>query len=82
MDFKSFYFEIQDTQVDLLHQDASVHQPSDLSDLLGGSTCMDVDVDCRNQGLWSQTSEALASEASTGHTGYDLELHLPLNPTP
>ena len=36
---------IQDTQVDLLHQDASVRQPSALSDLLGGSTCMDVDVD-------------------------------------
>ncbi len=27
------------------HQDASVRQPSALSDLLGGSTCMDVDVD-------------------------------------
>ena len=36
---------IQDTQVDLLPQDASVRQPSALSDLLGGSTCMDVDVD-------------------------------------
>ena len=34
----------QDTQVDVL-QDASVHQPSALSDLLGGSTSMDVDVD-------------------------------------
>jgi hypothetical protein len=45
MEFKSFYSEIQDTQVDLLHQDASVRQPSALSDLLGGSTCMDVDVD-------------------------------------
>ena len=45
MEFKSFYIEIQDTQVDLLHQDASVHQPSALSDLLGDSTCMDVDVD-------------------------------------
>ena len=45
MEFKSFYSEIQDTQVDLLHQDGSVRQPSDLSDLLGGSTCMDVDVD-------------------------------------
>jgi len=33
---------------------------------------MDVDVACRNQGPGSQTSEALASEASTGHTGYDL----------
>ena len=44
MEFKSFYSEIQDTQVDL-HQDASVRQPSALSDLLGGSTCMDVDVD-------------------------------------
>ena len=42
MEFKSFYSEIQDTQVDLLHQDASVHQPSVLSDLLGGSTSMDV----------------------------------------
>jgi hypothetical protein len=45
MEFKRFYSEIQDTQVDLLHQDASVRQPSALSDLLGGSTCMDVDVD-------------------------------------
>ncbi len=27
------------------HQDVSVHQPSALSDLLGGSTSMDVDVD-------------------------------------
>jgi hypothetical protein len=34
-----------DTQVDLLHQDASVHQPSALSDLLGGITSMVVDVD-------------------------------------
>jgi hypothetical protein len=43
MDFKSFYSEIQDTQVDFqhLHQDVSVHQPN----LLGGSTSMDVDVD-------------------------------------
>ncbi len=40
MEFKSFYSEIQDTQVDLLHQDASVHQPSALSDLLGGSVSM------------------------------------------
>ncbi len=45
MEFKNFYNEIQDTQVDLLHQDASVHQPSALSDLLGDSTYMDVDVD-------------------------------------
>ena len=45
MEVKSFYSEIHDTQVDLLHQDASVHQPSALSDLLGGSTSMDVDVD-------------------------------------
>jgi hypothetical protein len=44
MEFKSFYSEIQDTQVDVL-QGASVHEPSALSDLLGGSTCMDVDVD-------------------------------------
>ena len=43
MEFKSFYSEIQDTQVDVLHQDVSVHQPSVLSDLLGGSTSMDVD---------------------------------------
>ena len=33
------------TAVDLVHRDTSVHQPSALSDLLGGSTCMDVDVD-------------------------------------
>ncbi len=45
MEFKSFYSEIHDTEVDLPHQDASVHQPSALSDLLGGSTSMDVDVD-------------------------------------
>ena len=45
MEFKSFYSEIHDTEVDLPHQDASVHQPSDLSDLLGDSTSMDVDVD-------------------------------------
>ena len=45
MEFKSFYSEIHDTEVDLLHRDASVHQPSALSDLLGGSTSMDVDVD-------------------------------------
>ena len=45
MEFKSFYSEIQDTQVDLLHQDASIRQPCALSDLLGDSTCMDVDVD-------------------------------------
>ncbi len=43
LEFKRFYSEIQDTQVDVL-QDASVHQPSVLSDLLGGSTSMDVDV--------------------------------------
>jgi hypothetical protein len=44
-DLSSFYSEIQDTQVDVLHQDVSVHQPSALSDLLGGRTSMDVDVD-------------------------------------
>ncbi len=44
MELKSFYSEIHDTEVDLLHQDASVHQPSALSDLLGDSTSMDVDV--------------------------------------
>ena len=43
------YSEIQDTQLDLLHQDASVRQPSALSDLLGCSTSMDVDVDI----VWS-----------------------------
>jgi hypothetical protein len=42
-EFKSFDSEIQDTQVDVPHQDVSVHQPSALSDLLGGSTSMDVD---------------------------------------
>jgi hypothetical protein len=45
MEFKIVYSEIQDTQVDVLHEDVSVHQPSVLSDLLGGSTSMDVDVD-------------------------------------
>jgi hypothetical protein len=45
MESKRFYSEINDTEVDLLHQDASVHQPSVLSDLLGGSTSMDVDID-------------------------------------
>jgi hypothetical protein len=39
MEFKNLYNEIQDTQVDLLHQDESVRQPSSLSDLLGDSTC-------------------------------------------
>jgi len=28
MEFKNFYSEIHDTQVDLLYQDVSVHQPS------------------------------------------------------
>ncbi len=45
MEFKSLYSEIQDTHVDVLNQDVSVHQPSALSDLLGGSTSMDVDVE-------------------------------------
>jgi hypothetical protein len=45
MEFNRFYSEIHDTQVDLLHQDTSVHQPSALSDLLGDSTSMDVDID-------------------------------------
>ena len=45
MEFKSFYSEIHATEVDLPHQDTSVHQPSSLSDLLGDSTSMDVDVD-------------------------------------
>jgi hypothetical protein len=36
---------IQDTQVEVLHQTVSVHQPSALSDLLGDNTSMDVDVD-------------------------------------
>ena len=46
--------EIQDTQIDVL-QDASVHQPSVLSDLLGGSTSMDVDVDSVETELNSYT---------------------------
>jgi hypothetical protein len=33
MEFKSFYSEIHDTEVHLLHQDTSVHQRSVLSDL-------------------------------------------------
>ena len=45
MEFKSFHIEIQDTQVDVLHEDVSLHQPSPLSDLLGASTSMDVDDD-------------------------------------
>jgi hypothetical protein len=45
MEFKSFYRDILDTQVDVLHQYVSVHQPSALSGLLGGSTSMDADVD-------------------------------------
>ncbi len=69
MEFKSFYSEIQDTQVDLLHQDASVRQPSDLSDLLGGSTCMDVDVDSveaeLNVGTHSKCT--LRSPSKRGH---------------
>jgi len=40
MKFKSLYSEIQDTQVVVLHQDVSVHQPSALSDLLGDNTSM------------------------------------------
>jgi hypothetical protein len=36
---------MQDTQVDVLHQDATVDQPNALRDLLVGSTSMDVDVD-------------------------------------
>ncbi len=50
MEFKSFYSDLQDTQVDLLPLDVSVRQPSALSDLLGGSTCMDVDVDSGDRG--------------------------------
>ena len=42
---KSSCSEIQDTQVDVLHKYASVNQPSALSDMLGGSTSMDVSVD-------------------------------------
>ncbi len=49
-DLSSFYSEIQDTQVDVLHQDVSVHQPSVLSDLLGGRTSMDVTSRCRQCG--------------------------------
>ena len=45
MEFKRFDSEIQDTQVDVLHQDVSVHQPSALSDLLDDITSIDVDVD-------------------------------------
>jgi hypothetical protein len=41
MEFKSFYSEIQDTQVDVLHQDVSAHQPSALSDLYSDRTSMD-----------------------------------------
>ena len=55
MEFKRFYSEIQDTQVDVLHQDTSVHQPNDLSDLLGGSTSMDVYVDSVETELNSYT---------------------------
>ena len=52
-----FYSEIQDTQVDVL-QDTSVHQPSVLSDLLGVSTSMDVDVDSVETQLNAFTSAA------------------------
>jgi hypothetical protein len=38
MEFKNLYSEIQDTQVDVLHWDVSVHQPCVSSDLLGCST--------------------------------------------
>jgi hypothetical protein len=55
MEFKRFYSEIHDTEVDLPHQDASVHQPSALSDLLGGSTSMDVDVDSAESELNAYT---------------------------
>jgi hypothetical protein len=37
--------DVYQDKVDGLHQDVSVHQPSSLSDLLGASTSMDVDVD-------------------------------------
>jgi hypothetical protein len=50
----------QDTQVDLLHQDASVHHPSSLSDLLGGSACMDVDVDIVETELNAYTTRSAA----------------------
>ncbi len=36
---------MQDTQVDVLHRDASLHQPSALSDLLGGRTSKDVEAE-------------------------------------
>jgi hypothetical protein len=45
MELKSFYRDIQDTQVDVLHQDVSVQQPNALSDHLGDSTSKDADVD-------------------------------------
>ena len=61
MEFKSFYSDLQDTQVDLLHQDASVHQPSVLSDLLGGSTSLDVDVDSVESELNAYTRVQQAS---------------------
>jgi hypothetical protein len=43
--------EIQDTQVDIFHEDVSVHQPSALSDLLptGWQYIMDVDVDIETE---------------------------------
>ena len=47
MNFKSFYSTIEDTQVDVLQQDVSVHQPSALSDPLGDSTSMDVNVEAK-----------------------------------
>ena len=42
---KVFTVKYMILKVDVLHQDASVHQPFLLSDLLRGSTSMDVDVD-------------------------------------
>ena len=46
-EFKFVSSGIQDTQVDVLHQDVSVHQPSGLGDHVGDSTSMDVNVDLR-----------------------------------
>jgi hypothetical protein len=51
MEFKKFDSEIQDTRVVVLHENVSVHEPSPspLSDLLGGSTSMHVDVDIETE---------------------------------
>ena len=68
VEFKSFNSEIQDTQVDILHQDVSVHKASALSDHLGVSTSMDVDVDSVEADLNAGASLGVPSLDPYGQT--------------